>query len=408
MDITFCDICNESVPQADVELGWAVRRNGRLICMRCDAAMSSDGAAAAPKSAAGSAAATATISHAHPTHAPSVPARGAGDKDPAGAGHGVEVSPVAAGEEGGPGGSEGTGGTVGWVSLVFGSAAIAFLVDWGRAYQVEIDGRFHSATAQLLAAEDRGDQRSVQLVSDLAATEERLTLAIAAELKPLQERLDELATSLDRQERRWQSFQQDLELIRADADARHSTAQLNFDRQAAHLKRIDEDLRLNRDKAIKLEEDFRGLAQGSVPIGLLPGGGLSAPTDGSPRWSSLLADLEHEDTSIRLEAVYALGDTKDLGVVPHLVPRLRDNDLFVRLAAARILEKLNAKTAVPELIEALADSETVVREAAVTALRTITSKNFRFEPDAPVGDREDAIDDWRKWWKKSSKAFLEG
>jgi len=40
MDITFCDLCNESVPQADIELGWAVRRSGRLICMRCDAAMS--------------------------------------------------------------------------------------------------------------------------------------------------------------------------------------------------------------------------------------------------------------------------------------------------------------------------------------------------------------------------------
>ena len=51
MDITFCDLCNESVPQGDLEKGKAVRRGDRVICAQCEAAMSgeeAEKAAAAP------------------------------------------------------------------------------------------------------------------------------------------------------------------------------------------------------------------------------------------------------------------------------------------------------------------------------------------------------------------------
>src|SRR6185503_1315066 len=40
MNVYFCDLCNESIPQADLDLGRAVRRNERLICAACEAAMS--------------------------------------------------------------------------------------------------------------------------------------------------------------------------------------------------------------------------------------------------------------------------------------------------------------------------------------------------------------------------------
>src|SRR5688572_7688013 len=44
MDLYFCDLCNESIPQADLDLGRAVRRNDRLICVACESAMSSGSA----------------------------------------------------------------------------------------------------------------------------------------------------------------------------------------------------------------------------------------------------------------------------------------------------------------------------------------------------------------------------
>ncbi|MEM9802735.1 MAG: hypothetical protein AAGA20_20585, partial [Planctomycetota bacterium] len=39
MDIRFCDICNESVPESDFAAGRAYFRKGRVICMSCDQAM---------------------------------------------------------------------------------------------------------------------------------------------------------------------------------------------------------------------------------------------------------------------------------------------------------------------------------------------------------------------------------
>ena len=39
MEIHFCDLCNESVPQSDLDQGIAMLRNGRVVCASCDVAM---------------------------------------------------------------------------------------------------------------------------------------------------------------------------------------------------------------------------------------------------------------------------------------------------------------------------------------------------------------------------------
>ena len=45
MEIFFCDICNESVPEGDLNHGLAYRRGNRVVCAPCDRAMShADGA----------------------------------------------------------------------------------------------------------------------------------------------------------------------------------------------------------------------------------------------------------------------------------------------------------------------------------------------------------------------------
>src|SRR5262245_15688920 len=40
MKIHFCDLCNESVPQSDLDEGRAYFRKGRVVCANCDRAMS--------------------------------------------------------------------------------------------------------------------------------------------------------------------------------------------------------------------------------------------------------------------------------------------------------------------------------------------------------------------------------
>src|SRR5262245_29904981 len=49
MNLYFCDLCNESIPQADLDQGRAVRRGERLICSACEAAMT--GGPARPEAA---------------------------------------------------------------------------------------------------------------------------------------------------------------------------------------------------------------------------------------------------------------------------------------------------------------------------------------------------------------------
>ena len=48
MRIHFCDLCNESVPQSDLDEGRAFLRKGRVVCARCDRSMSHGPEAAGP------------------------------------------------------------------------------------------------------------------------------------------------------------------------------------------------------------------------------------------------------------------------------------------------------------------------------------------------------------------------
>ena len=106
--------------------------------------------------------------------------------------------------------------------------------------------------------------------------------------------------------------------------------------------------------------------------------------------------------------MYALGETKDSRVVPHLLPMLKDEDLFVRMATSHVLVDLNAKLAVPNLIDTLEDDSSPVREAAMVALRDLTNQNFQFEPLGSESARKKRVAEWRNWWKRNGDDFLTG
>ena len=46
MEVHFCDLCNESVPQRDLDLGRAFLHKGRVVCAACDHAMGGEAARA--------------------------------------------------------------------------------------------------------------------------------------------------------------------------------------------------------------------------------------------------------------------------------------------------------------------------------------------------------------------------
>ena len=101
-----------------------------------------------------------------------------------------------------------------------------------------------------------------------------------------------------------------------------------------------------------------------------------------------------------LDAVYAMGDSEDPAVVPHLQGMLTDGDLFVRMATCRVLMDLGARSAIPPLIDALGDDQSAVREAAMVALRELAGRNFRFDPVAPQAERAKRQAEWRAWWTR--------
>ena len=53
MKIHFCDLCNESVPQSDLDEGRSFLRKGRVICAKCNALMSSPESSAASETSLG-------------------------------------------------------------------------------------------------------------------------------------------------------------------------------------------------------------------------------------------------------------------------------------------------------------------------------------------------------------------
>jgi len=398
MEILFCDLCNESVPQADLEAHLAYYRKGRLICRDCDRAMGGRGeepGAAAPASPEA------------PPPAAASPAREA--TGARAAWRGVELESVPPPPGGASGG--GAGGVVlGLLSIAFAGTAAWLLVERFEALESrQAQDRARVASALELAQDEQRawevgieerlaafDQRAEERAAQGADALEARVSELRAELAGFVEREDTVAAAL-----------RDLDQRIADGDGRseQSIAALR-----AALEGLDKDQRFYADRLIEFEESVRLLSAGGRAINPALPLAATDPAEAAPTkpWVGLIPDLENDNAGIRLDAIYKLGETKDLAVVPHLVPKLRDEDLFVRMATARMLEDLGAKAAVGDLIEALEDEQSPVREAAFVALRGLTGEDFGFEPVAAPAERAKKVKLWREWWKKEGPAFLSG
>jgi HEAT repeat protein len=147
-------------------------------------------------------------------------------------------------------------------------------------------------------------------------------------------------------------------------------------------------------------EPIQSEAQSAAPAPL-------ARPPGDAAWKKWVPDLASSVPGTRWQAVQALGETHDLGALPHLVPLLGDADIFVRMATCRSLSNLGGLEAVPALIDALEDEEAAVRDAAFVALKGLTDaytkESLPFDPLARDGDRSKRVKAWRAWWEEASK-----
>lgn len=396
MEIYFCDICNESVPDSDLQAGLAYRRKGRVVCLSCDSAMggASEDDHAEPDTALFPGAAGGPFS----VEAPPLASSTLPSNPPA-----PVVSPAGATQV--VGGGSGAGGVVvGMVALAFTALGLWALLD-----RVEALGAEQRAERRALET----DQREARRVHDtfVAGMGERI-LRAQQEVHdkevtlrvPLQEDIRSLRADLALSVEREAVAAGDVRALRGELEAQQAAGGKQLQGFQDTLIEVEKNLSFYKNRVIELEENLRILSAG----GLAAGPGDSTPSGRTKAWTTYLPDLQHANGGLRLEAVYALGETEDPDVLPHLTPMLLDEDLFVRMATARMLDELGVKSAVPALIEALDDVQGAVREAAVVALRRITGEDMGFNPVGSDVDRAKRLKAWRDWWKRRGDDFLTG
>lgn len=384
MEILFCDLCNESVPDVDVKGGQASYHKGRLVCAVCNKAMGGP------------------VTSEEPPPIPSaLPEGGLPTSDTPAAPTGTEQAQSASSGGGG-------GVLVGLLALGFAAVGFTLVLDAIEGVKEDVGETGRNLETDVAAVRSEHRVHAAGLPGMLQASADGVRASEREAREELRGMIDGLQLELAASAERERLASQALMNLQAELEANEKASKSREDGLKKTITTLEEDLRWFSDRMIQIEENIRLVsAQGPVaPANNVGNGGGGASMPAGKPWESLLPDLKHANSGIRLDAVYELGETGDPDVAPHLIPMLSDVDLFVRMASCRMLEDLGAKPAVPALIEALEDSVSAVREQAMMALRTITKRNFGFEPQGSPGDRGKRVQSWRDWWEKDGEGFL--
>lgn len=384
MKLYFCDLCNESVPHSDLEVGKAFIRKSRVVCASCDGAMS-----AALASQGGGEAGNASAQYS------STPSEGASS---AGAHQAATHRHAAPGRR--PSTSLAAAGLwIGVISLFVAAGSLMFTLqetaDSRRAFAEADEEGARVASAEFALLEERAADQQLNIMGSMHELGNQVDVQRAELLKQIE------ATSAEIKDARTHadSLRGEIDDMRASLVKTTGLQDKQLQGFDAELERYDEEIRFFGDRINEIEvhiltKEFIAEESNVTPAGA---------TTEKAAWASLVSDLQSEESGDRWAAVQALGETGDLAVVEHLVPILEDTDIFVRMATARVLGDLKAEAAVPYLIDTLEDPEVAVQEAAVVSLRSITGRNFGFEIESSEKDRAKRIKAWRAWWNKAAE-----
>ena len=354
VEVSFCDLCGTSVPAGDLEAGKAVRHQGKTIGVCCLAVL-----------------------------------RGpVGDVSSSG-------QPVGAGAERASAGEGGRLLTLGVVLL----AAVA-----GGA--IFIESRMAKLEQAMTAAQEQSVERRQSDSDVLMGVDVKLDrVAQRADVEAAAAKTVELSAALELQQatlgQRLDTLQQDLAAVRRDL-------RLMGD-QVVDYRPLFEDLRERHQRALAAIEATRELA--AQPTVVVPGPDAGAPAvvkpvgDLPPELVELVQKLGATDPAVRFEAVDLLVETKNVKVLPHLLPLAKDPDAFVRRLTVEGLREFARPEAVEALLAALSDEDDNVRDTAWRSLRDVTGQKIAFEASAAKETRARAIQRWLDWWEKAKPNF---
>ncbi len=351
----FCALCNESVPQADLDAGRAVVRKERVICATCERLMSgrTDELAAALPNAAPAGANDRTVRPTRPTR---------------------------------------SGAAVGWFAFLVAAGGIAYFATVRDRDRRELDA---TLARDRSAADERAKQtaRELELASQRAAGFDQSLETLRGESRALSLEAQKVA----QEEVRGVGDK----MAQLEGDLNSVREQLALAGRRAEVDTLRDDLKQRDLKIAALEQRLAEVEKRPIaPVVVKTDEGPAQRAQ--PIWFGIVAKLKSTNFSDRWSAVQELGETHDPAVAEYLIPMLEDADVFVRMVTAQVLGDLASTKCVDALIAALNDAEIPVRVNAYAALRKLTKKDLPFDPEqTDANERQKRIKAWQEWWKKA-------
>ena len=343
LEVYFCDLCNESVPQTDLDARRAIRIKGRVI-----------GGCCLPQL---------------PATAASTPAEKRGG--------GVATALLG-------------------VVVLAGLAAAAAFLDWRLSDEAE------ALTGRLVGLEERarhGQERMAGVEEGIAQLGTRIDLdKITAQFSALESRLDQARATLDlRTTRLDEAIQTSVEGSKnALAEQRGAIALLR-----ESVDRLGGDIAALR--AMPRAAPVASMPDEVPPPAALPAAAASEPALPAELQHHVAA-LADADPGTRFSAVDKLLRSKEQRVLASLLPMAKDDNIFVRRLTVEGLREFRRPETVDTLIVALSDPEPLVRVTAHASLRAVTGQKFEFE-DSSSSTRAVAVRRWQDWWDKNRATF---
>lgn len=349
VEVIFCDLCNASVPEQDLQAGKAARHGGHVVGACCLQAL-----------------------------------RGA--------------SPVAV-----PGRAERRS----WPLALLGLAAL-LAATLHLDHRIEADRAAREQAQERLAEELR--QRSEVLMA-MDATLDGVAESLPKDISQLQGQLGLLHSAVLeealRSIRSLQASQATFGALRTDVEAfagRQVDPRPALERLEAAVQSIQAQLaelsaRPASGPAVPQPAIVPAVRQD--PSGAPPSAGLPSEL------AHQVARLADADPAVRFDAVDALVRSKDPQAGTAVLPLARDGDLFVRRLAVEGLRYFRSVPVLDALVRALADPEELVRETAWRSLQELTGQKLPFDA---AGSRENRTRAQKAWadWAEANKANFGG
>ena len=348
LEVFFCDLCNLSVPQTDIESGRAVRIKERVIGACCAGMLAK--AAESPQ-----------------------PPR-------ASAGAGVVATGIVA---------------------LAGIAGAAAFLDWRFTNEngllvsqlAGIESEVRSAHGRLGKVEEAVGQLSARL--DFGG--------LVARMDTIDTRVDNARNSI---ELRVARIEESL-VSASEASRRESGEQRGvLDALKTSVLAVQADVATLRARPLSEPRAEAVRSDSNAPVTA-----AVDPPATKPDGADLPADLKHqvlslsdEDPGTRFAAVDKLLRSKDQRVLPAVVPMAKDANLFVRRLTAEGLREFRCAASVETLLIALADPEPIVRLTASKSLGALTAQRIEFD-DSTQATRATAQRRWQEWWDKNRATF---